>query len=315
MVTNAVTIMPGKALAHRNTGSAVATIMGAGLALIRDQLSDNVVEHFVVAKRCGVALDHVHWLHLCAHASADYVEKAKAYYRAALPRAAHVADAASFLKELRHPHEPITYAQANAMIHVLFASMTGKLREDAAAMIKLAACAEIFSPANNALGQALDLWEPVSTHPVSLVLAIKELKANRRFEPNEAELREALGKVETKNAGLERNAREWLTRLRQTDALMFATDRDGWSAAHAAADSAATAAAQMREADNGGAYAEAVQAMWEEKYDREQAAAAEKYHRELAEQEQTNRPALAACARPAAKRTKRLKAKDAAAPI
>jgi hypothetical protein len=288
VTTKALTVMPGKALAHRRNTDA-ATIIDAGLGLIREQLGDHVVEHFVIAKRCGGALGDVQWLHRIGDHSWA-VEGAKAYYRSGLPHAAHVAGAASFLRELRHPDAPITAGQATAMLHVLFASMTGKLRKDEAAMLKLTECAEIFSPSNNLLALALELWEPVSTHPVSLALAIKELKASKIFEPNEAELREALGKVETKNAELERDAREWLSRLRQTDALMFETDRDGWRAAHAAVDSEATA--QMKSGSE--EYLAAVQAVWEEKYYREQ----------------TNRPALAAaCDARAAKRTRKLNMK------
>ena len=206
--------MPGKAVAHRNNTDA-AKIIDAGLALIRD---NSATTSWSVSSSPNAAASSST---MCigstsaTHATADYVEAAKAYYRGALPCAARAAVAASFLRELRHPHEPITAGQATAMIYALFASMTGKLREDEAAMAKLAGCVDIFSPANNALALALELWEPVSTHPLSLVLAIKELKANKTFEPNEAELREALGKVETKSAGLERDAREWLIRLRR----------------------------------------------------------------------------------------------------
>ena len=39
------------------------------------------------------------------------------------------------------------------MLHVLFVSITGKRRDDEAAMTKLAACADIFDPSNNALGR------------------------------------------------------------------------------------------------------------------------------------------------------------------
>ena len=299
MVTTAVTVISGKALAHRsNTDVAAAELMGAGLALIREQLSGDVVEYVVVAERCGVALGDVQWLHRVRAqrgdtAPAEYVEGAKAYYRSALPRAADVADARNFLRELRKPRVPITCGPANAMLHALFGSMRGKRREDEAAMAKLAECVDIFSPASAALGRALDLWDAVPMHPVTLALAIKRLRASKTFEPSEAELREALDKVETESARLERHTWEWLRRLRQTDALMFETDRDGWLAAHAAADSNATA--EMALGDNNDTYSQAVQALWEQKYDREQ--------------ERTNTRALAACARPAAKRTKRLKAK------
>jgi hypothetical protein len=301
MVTKALTVMAGKALARRSNTDA-ATIIDAGLALMREQLSDNVVEHFVIAKRCAGAHGRVQWLDCIQNWNtphlAEYVEKAKAYYRAVLPRALHVDHAADFLRELRHPGEPITAGQATAMLHVLFASVTGKLRKDEAAMLKLTECAEIFSPANNALAMALELWEPVSTHPVSLALAIKELKANKIFEPNEAELREALGKVETKNAELERDANEWLTRLRATDALMFKTDPDGWRAAHAAANNAEAEAFLVMLPDDE-AYQTAINALHEETFDdygdRRDAAEAPKQ--------------IAACDAKAAKRTKKLNTK------
>src|SRR5262249_40985163 len=88
----------------------------------------------------------------------------------------------------------VTQAEASSMLHYLFGAM-GKRRNDEAAA-KLMACVDIFSPASNALGPALGLWEAVPGHPVILAITIKQLMAEKTFEPAEAELREALDKVE-----------------------------------------------------------------------------------------------------------------------
>ena len=241
MVTKSLTVIaPGKTLARRNTDTPVK-LMDAGPALVREQLSDKVVQHFVVAESCADAYGDVQWLHRIVDWKSphqgDYAEQAKAHYRSALPRAASADDAANFLYDLRHPYVPITRAQARAMLHVLFVSMaSGKRRQDEAAMAKLAECVDIFSPANNVLGRVLDLWEPVAMHPVTLALAIKRLRASKTFEPSEAELREALAKVEKESRRLERNIREWVRRLQATDEVMFKADPEDWRAAHVAAD-------------------------------------------------------------------------------
>ena len=52
MVTKDLTVMPGKTLAARNAATP-AKLMAAGLAVIREQLSDEVVQNFVVAGNCG----------------------------------------------------------------------------------------------------------------------------------------------------------------------------------------------------------------------------------------------------------------------
>jgi hypothetical protein len=251
-----------KAVGRRNNNSTPAKLMAAGLALTRDQLSDEVVQHFIAADDCSNTLGRWHWLScISVTAPADEVERAKMYYRSALPRAVQADDAADFLGQLRDPYEPITRAQASAMLHALFASM-GKRRDDEAAMAKLSACADVFTPEANALGRALKLWAPVPMHPVTLALAIKQLRATKTFEPSEAELREALDKVAKESRRLERAADEWLQRLRATDAVMFKTDPDGWRGAHADND-----AILVMSDDGDDAYLEAIEAMWDEKFD------------------------------------------------
>jgi hypothetical protein len=309
MVTKALTVIaPGKALARRstgtalasrNTGTAVAKVMAGGLALIREQLSDDIVQHFIAAAGCGEAHGDMSWLHRISNwhspHQAEYAERAKSFYRSALQRVSHVASAEEFLKRLRRPFEPITYEQAKAMLHVLFVSMTGKPRIDEAAMVKLTECAEIFSPTNNALGEALRLWRPVPMHPVTLALAIKRLKASKTFEPSEEELRDALDKVAKECARLECDASEWVTRLQKTDALMFEADRDGWDAAHAAAnnDGAEAFVVMWATNDDDGPYGDALNALRNQTFD------------EYGDRRDAV-PAIAACDARTAKRTRKL---------
>ena len=81
------------------------------------------------------------------------------------------------------------------------------------------ACVDIFSPASNALGPALGLWEAVPGHPVILAITIKQLMAEKTFEPAEAELREALAKVKQRLLAHEHYVNQWLNKVDRADRL------------------------------------------------------------------------------------------------
>jgi hypothetical protein len=96
------------------------------------------------------------------------------------------------------------------------------------------------------------------------------MRANRIYEPVEAELRAALDKVARRCLRLEHRAREWLECLRASDLMMFETDREGWLAAHAAASCDATAEMLLPGDDNANSeHQQALEAMLEQKQERE----------------------------------------------
>jgi hypothetical protein len=316
---------PGKALTVKKSGNALITrnsgklakLANAGLILVREHLSDEVVEDFHVAALCGDALNgQVDWLHLLCplpHVQKmeehyrPYIEQAKERYRARLPNANRVYEAAEFLRGLCDDDEPIDQRQASAMLHFLFSLAPGK-RSDEERMLKLSTCTDIFSPSNNLLGEATGLWKPVPQNPILLALAIKQLQADQTFEPSEPELRTALRTASRKTKHLARDANEWLKRMRATDAVMFESDRDGWRAAHAAVSADVTG---VFVGDDGSPYQEALNEVWEPKFYRENPV-----QLELERAEEAARQArlaaeppkqIAACAKPAAKKTQSIK--------
>jgi hypothetical protein len=260
-----------KALTQRKGGSLVPAqqpdkLAAAGFALMREQLSEEVAQHFVVAAECA-SLQCSRWLSLLGpQACPEYIAEAKRFYRSALPRAARVERASDVLYELQYPPEPISHEQARAMLHFLFAS-TGKRRDEVAAMCKLSACVDIFSPTDQALGRALRLWQLVPQHPTVLALAIKHLRASKIFEPEESELREAMSKAIAEIRRLGRHVDDWVDQMRATDALTYETDLAGWRAAHKATD-LDTVCVLLRRIERDGSstpYSKALSALFDEK--------------------------------------------------
>jgi hypothetical protein len=272
-----MTVIPlGKALSRRKGVNGISTkLAAAGLTLIHEQLSDENIQHFDLAALCGdQRANDLNWLSCVGlHRDAAYVEGAKTFYRRALWKLGAAHGASIFLSGVRYPYEDdaITREHANAMLHFLFNSMGGKRHDKEVAMMKLAACSEIFSPASNTLGRALELWQPVPQHPVVLALAIKQLKASKVFEPEESELREALANVVGKVRKLERGVDQWIERMCDSDPMMFKIDRDGWQAAHAGTDADSVCVLCMYHDEHKCAadYRDALEVVWEEKFDRE----------------------------------------------
>jgi hypothetical protein len=120
-------------------------------------------------------------------------------------------------------------------------------------------------------------------------LAIKHLQATQTFEPSEPELRAAIDKASQRARSLERDANEWLRLLRESDAVMFKIDPDGWRAAHAAANNEAISI--MDGTHDADPYTEALNALWEETFD------------DYGERRADAPKQIAACAKPPAKKT------------
>jgi DNA-binding transcriptional regulator PaaX len=68
---------------------------------------------------------------------------------------------------------------------------------------------------------------------VILAIAIKQLMAEKTFEPAETELREALGKVKERLSMRGGGVERWLEKLYEWDARIFERDRAAWDAAYA----------------------------------------------------------------------------------
>ena len=73
----------------------------------------------------------------------------------------------------------------------------------------------------------------VPTHPLVLALAIKQLMAEKTFEPAESELRAALEKVEQRLTLHRSYLSGWLGRLERADEIVFTFDRPAWDRAYA----------------------------------------------------------------------------------
>jgi hypothetical protein len=242
-------IAAGGALARSKKAKSSAT---AGLALINEVLSPDVVQAMVDADRFRrwIQDDHTYLGSdgACTEIRDDharFVDRATPLLRRWLPdiaRAVAVDDV--LFRILHHPPDLLSSADATAMLNYLFGAM-GKRRNDEAAA-KLIACCDVFSPTSNALGEALGLWKAAPTHPVILAITIKRLMAEKTFEPAEAELREALGKVQERLYVQEAYVQQWLARIDRADEMVFRFDRPAWDAAYATASSAAPLAMQSR---------------------------------------------------------------------
>jgi hypothetical protein len=214
----------------------------AGLALINEVLDADVVQAMVDADRFAnqILNDHTYLgegepKEMFLERGPRFLERALPLHRSWLPSYARAHLVSTSLSGITSSCPcPLTQADASSMLHYLFGAM-GKRRNDEAAA-KLLACADIFSPTSNALGAALGLWKEVSRHPVILAITIKQLMAEKTFEPSEAELREALAKVKQRLSVHEHYVDQWLEKADRADQIVFAFDRAAWDAAYARAD-------------------------------------------------------------------------------
>jgi hypothetical protein len=293
---------PGGALARPKAKPAAA-----GLALINEVLDADAVEALVHSSLQEQVQGEGSQTNLGdGQVSPRFLDRAKPLHASWLPgivRAVHV-EKLLFTIMCGMPRVPLTQASATAMLHYLFGAM-GKRRGDEAAA-KLLACTDIFSPASNALGKALGLWKPAPTHPAILAIAIKQLMAAKVYEPAEAELREALDKVEQRLALRRWYVGQWIDKLCRADEIVFTFDRPAWDAAYANASSDVPLQMQGQlfyeepgEDDPPSPRWLALNALWEAKLEAEQAA-------ELVEASDSE-ARIAACKAAPAKRTRKPK--------
>jgi hypothetical protein len=224
MVTKSLTVRQGGELARSKTKTAVV-----GAMVMREILDDDLVRRLLNADRILEASKHEMWY------GRHGLDAAKSMHRRWLPNIERISSARAVLDDVVHPRYPLTQSQARAMLHFLFHAM-GKRKSDESAA-KLHACTDIFSPTSNALGKTLRLWKPVPTHPLILALAIKQLMAEKTFEPSEAELREALAEVEESLSAKRRLVKQWFVKLGYADKILFTFDRPAWDAQYASVGS------------------------------------------------------------------------------
>jgi hypothetical protein len=193
-----------------------------GLTLINKALDTDVVRAMVNADRFSRQVQE---------AGAVYQEQHQviALHRSWLPNVACADEAYELLSGIVG-YSTLTQADASAMLQYLFGAM-GKRRNDEAAA-KLMACVDIFSPASNALGPALGLWESAPAHPVILAITIKQLMAEKTFEPSEHELREVLSKVKQRLSVIGDWTWRWRENLDEWDRRIFKCDRPAWDKAY-----------------------------------------------------------------------------------
>ena len=209
---------------------------GGGMALINAVLCDRYTEALAVAHKCESNRLEFEWQSLPTflpslrnELGARLVKPTHARCLPDFARADAAADA--FCSMLVMPPEvPLSQPMAIEMLSVLYGTLSKRKKdEDETAML---ACAELFNPVNNVIGESTGLWEPVSTRPIVLALAVKARIAKSPFVAA-SELREEMRKVEYKLHTLYHNVKKWLELMRKADEILFEYDRAAWDAAYA----------------------------------------------------------------------------------
>ena len=294
--------MPDKGLARVSAANA------GGLAQLEEIMAD-IAEPLVIADRCRkLMLDgdfpyvgrapHVDQVRLLATAKRAHGEFLSSF--------AAVKHAHQVLKDIvvGAPRFPLTHVTASKMLTVLFGAFSRKRADDANSAIKLAACADMFTPVSNIVGVATGLWKPVSTHPVVLALAIKRLFARKVFEPSECELREAMQEAWGRLLTLADRSEEWIKAVARADEIIFELDRPAWQMDYANVGSSVPLMMQDELGEDDAPTQtprwRALNELWEARYAIEEAAELAR----LVEAESKHRR-IAACKPPVAKRTKR----------
>jgi hypothetical protein len=199
-------------------------------ALVSQSLGD-YAESMRVANQCRQQLKE-------ADFGLGTIDHAKRTHRAMLPHVAAVDAAYSDLIEMTcsDPYDPITCEMAVAMLQVLFGALS-KRKADAENAIKLAACADMFSPLNDVIGTATRSWKPLPKHPAVLAIAIKDLINTQIYSPEPVELRAAMTRARHRLVSLKLDAKRWLEIAEKADEIVFEQDRTAWDAAYALLDS------------------------------------------------------------------------------
>jgi hypothetical protein len=225
MVTKStVMVMPSRGAVARPKATTPASI---GFALINKVLGAAVGHALVDSERFSRQVQEAESQHL-------KLDRAKVLHRMWLPNIERAVEVCDLVSSIAGPtgarRLTLTLADASAMLHYLFGAM-GK-RRNGEAQAKLMACVDIFSPASNAIGPALGLWQSAPKHPVILAIAVKQLMAEKTFEPAEAELREALEKVKQRLSARAGWGWRWLKKLDELDEMVFKNERPAWDAAY-----------------------------------------------------------------------------------
>jgi hypothetical protein len=127
----------------------------------------------------------------------------------------------------KNPNWVTSEKEAAAMLSFLFGAF-GKRRFDEGTITRLRACIDVFDPLNNMIGAATRLWKPVPTHPLILALAVNQLRAEKIFDPKEAELRAALHSVHARLKSMALALDSWLSEASSRDRMVYTHDREAW---------------------------------------------------------------------------------------
>jgi hypothetical protein len=231
--------MTGKGVARRPVAK------GTGLTLINDTLAD-FVEPLRIADECRRQLQQgieqggfYSYLGCERGLEAKFLDRAKIIHGRLLRNIAQVQAAYSALLQVVIPpwRNPLTHAQATAMLGVLFGTLSKTKADDENSAMLLASCADLFNPTNDIIGTTTGLWKPISKHPLVLALAIKQLIATSVFKPSPSELRDAMKLALSKLDALGGYSGQWLELLTKADEIIFAFDRPAWDAAYAEVNS------------------------------------------------------------------------------
>jgi hypothetical protein len=219
-VINVIAAPSGTALARPSAKA------GAGLALINRTLAEFAAPLQALAQ-CQIEME-----------GRDY--------RRMLPRYAEVLAAQATLNAITcdglHA-APVPKAMALRMLSILFGALAKRKPDDGNAAALLLACADIFDPMGEAIGEITGFWDSVPNHPLVLALAIKRLLATQKFAPAPSEVRAAMADI---GASLRMRTafwlEPWLQAVAERDRLLFEQDRATWQQIYARVDSSVPAA-------------------------------------------------------------------------
>ena len=166
-----------------------------------------------------------------------YLDYQKAKRELLMPRTRAVVTACQDLQELYYSSEGIDGALAVKILSVLYGAMVKVKNSDDNLPTLLREAAARFDPTRDAVGVALNMWEPVPRHPVVVILGAEELKANKVFSPAASEVAEAARKAYKKLGHRLKNMLRWVERLIEADLRLFHDERDEWRKAYQDVDS------------------------------------------------------------------------------
>jgi hypothetical protein len=224
---------------------------------------------------------------------ARFLDRAVNVLNKLLPKIVKADEASNALQEIVYPgRETITRAMAADMLSVLFGALSKRKADegDENATMLLMECADMFNPTMDIVGSATGLWKELPKHPVILALAIKRLIAVQKFSPDPRELREAIKLAGEKVASLADYVNGWLALVDEADAIVFKFAHERWSACYGEKANIPIVGVMAARTALDIPRGEALNAIYNMRDDAEQA---------------KSKPAIAACAPPKTKRTRR----------